>query len=93
MSTSPRRGRTSIGGPAGASRSASGGGKSVPAVLSTRLTRTELAVLAASLRDLGRRLDRFRDRLNTLEAAVQSLPRTTSRSSRESRSSKRSRSS
>ena len=85
-SPSPRR-------PAGAPGNARGGGRPAAGVPSARLTQAELAAVTASLRELARRLDRFRDRLAALEAAVQSSPGATSRSSRDSRSSKRSRSS
>ncbi len=64
-----------------------------PALRAGRLTQHELAVVAASLRELGRRLDRFRARVDALEAAVQFPPGRTSRSTRDSRSAKRSRSS
>jgi hypothetical protein len=85
-SHSPRR---SVGPPG----NARGGGRPAPEVPSAQLARAELATVTAGLQELAQRLDRFRDRLHALEAAVQSSPRATSRSSRESRSSKRSRSS
>ena len=57
------------------------------------LAQDELAAVAASLRELAARLERFRDRLADLEAAVQPPSGSTSRSSRARRSPKRSRSS
>jgi hypothetical protein len=57
------------------------------------LTPQERAVVIASLQELARRIDGFRDRLSALEAASQLSPGSTRRSSRDSRSPKRSRSS
>lgn len=79
--------------PADAPGDAEGGGGPAPRAQPARLARAELVAVTASLQELAQRLDRFRDRLRALEAAVQSSPRATSRSSRVSRSSKRSRSS
>jgi len=90
----PRRARAGAGDSAGKSAPGGGGsGSSAPAFPPARMTRAELAVMTASLRELARRLGRFRDRLGELEAAVQPRSGSSSRSSRESRSSKRSRSS
>ena len=50
-------------------------------------------MVAASLQELARRLDGFRERLSALEAAAQFPSGSSSRSTRDSRSSKRSRSS
>jgi hypothetical protein len=58
-----------------------------------QLSPGELAVVAAGLRALGRRLDLFRDRLSVLEVATQSASGRTSRSTRDNRPSSRSRSS
>jgi hypothetical protein len=57
------------------------------------LTPEELAVIAASLRELADRLDEFRQRLAVLDTAVQAPSGSTTRSTRVRRSSIRSRSS
>ena len=56
-------------------------------------TQEEVALVAADLRELSRRLDGFRERLGALEAVAQLAPGGSSRSTRASRSPKRSRSS
>jgi hypothetical protein len=90
----PREGRGAEGGTGGSSGQAARrrGGEAL-GVLSARLTQKELAVVAASLRELAGRLDQFRGRLGELEAAAQPRSGRTSRSTRDSRSPKRSRSS
>jgi hypothetical protein len=57
------------------------------------LSPEELAVIAASLRELADRLDGFRQRLAALEITVQASSGSTTRSTRASRSSMRPRSS
>jgi hypothetical protein len=64
-----------------------------PDLQPVRLTREELAVVAASLHALARQLDGFRGRLSALEASAQVSSGSTCRSTRDSRSPKRSRSS
>jgi hypothetical protein len=78
-------------GPAGqvAGRRSGEGARRPPVGLASE----ELAVVAASLRQLARRLERYRDQLSRLEAALQSRSGRTSRSTRDRRSPKRSRSS
>ncbi len=76
--------------PAGWAASRDGSGDGAP---SAGLAPEELAVVVAGLRQVARRLESFRGRLDELERAVQSRSGSTSRSTRESRSPTRSRSS
>lgn len=67
-------------------------GRAAHGLRTDQLSPEELAIIAASLRELADRLDGFRQRLSALETAVQASGSTT-RSTRASRSSIRPRSS
>jgi hypothetical protein len=68
-------------------------GHASPTLRPGHLSREELAVVAAGLQALARRMEGFRQRLDTLDAAVQASSGSTSRSTRARRPSTRSRSS
>ncbi len=68
-------------------------GRAARTLRADHLTSEELAVIAASLRELADRLDEFRQRLAVLDTAVQASSGSTTRSTRVRRSSIRSRSS
>jgi hypothetical protein len=68
-------------------------GRAARGLRTDHLSPEELAIIAASLRELADRLDGFRQRLSALETAVQASSGSTTRSTRASRSSIRPRSS